>query len=241
MDESVRKRVPPGFRLELARHIQRKLSMKVRVESIGSVETVGGVDVAYMGSLAFSAAVTLSVDGRPLDACCTVSKAVFPYVPTLLSFRELTPMVRSFLCLGARPDVLMVDGQGVMHPYRLGIASHIGVSLGVRTIGVAKSRLYGIEHGDTVLDEHSGELIGRTVICGKRKLYVSVGHRVDLEGAVDLVKSLCVETRGLPAPLLAAHDMANRAKRSCIGLQLDRWGSATCVGCGRDPPGATRP
>ncbi len=241
MEEALRRRVPPWFRLELARSVQRKLSMEVRVEGMGKIERVGGVDVAYMGGLAFSAAVTLGVDGRLIDACCTVNKAVFPYVPTLLSFRELTPMVRSFLCLGVRPDVLMVDGQGVMHPYRLGIASHIGVTLGIRTVGVAKSRLYGVERGDAVLDEHSGELIGRTVMCGRRKLYVSIGHRVDLEGAVGLVKSLCVEARGLPAPLLAAHDMANKAKKSCGGLQLDKWGSATCMGCGRGTLGVTLP
>ncbi len=231
MEESIRRRVPPGFRLDIARAVQRRLSLGVRMENVDGVERVGGVDVAYIGDLAFSASVTLSMDGKPLDACCTVNRVIFPYVPTLLSFRELTPMVRSFLCLRVKPDILMVDGQGVMHPYRLGIASHIGVTLNLRTIGVAKSRLYGVERGDVVIDERDGQIIGRVVMCGKRKLYVSVGHRVDLDGAVGLVKSLCVERRGLPIPLAAAHDMANRAKRTCSGLPLDKWGSAACEGC----------
>jgi len=117
----------------------------------------------------------------------------------------------------------LVDGHGVSHPYGLGIASHIGVLIKKPTIGCAKSRLYGEERGDVLVDE--GRIIGAVVKCG-RPLYVSVGNMITLEDSVALVKKFC--EGNMPLPTALAHRYANIAKRSGHG-EFDKWGEADCL------------
>lgn len=216
--------VPESFRLEAAREVQRRLAQRVVEKPLGEVDVIAAVDVAYEGDLAYSAAVAYSMrESRVLATAHSINKVLFPYVPTLLSFRELMPMVRALLKLPVKYDVVMVDGQGRAHPYRLGIASHLGVVLDVASIGVAKSKLYGDVVGDKLVDPISGEVIGAIVRC-RKPLYVSVGHKATLEDAQSLVKSLCTNSV-MPLPILLAHNEANRAKR-IKPKSFDKWGEA---------------
>ena len=123
-DAVARARAPPGFSLEKARAVQRELAAKVIREDRfrNPPETVGGVDIAYVGEhTAVGAAVVLDYDTlMVVEEATAVTEVHFPYIPTLLSFRELPPMVRALKKLSKMPDILLVDGHGVSHPYYLG-------------------------------------------------------------------------------------------------------------------------
>ena len=220
-------REPEGFRIDLARRVQAELSRKIVEEPLGDVDIVVGLDVAYRGDIGIAVAAAYSMKKKEaVGYGCSIDKIVFPYVPTLLSFRELMPMIRALRRLNVRYDLIMVDGQGVAHPYGLGIAAHIGVVLGVPTIGVAKSRLYGDVVGDMLVDPRNGKTIGAVVRC-KKPLYVSIGNKITLDDAVSIVRRLCTNS-AMPLPILLAHNRANEIKRRVDAPQFDRWGEATC-------------
>jgi deoxyribonuclease V len=180
---------------------------------------IAGVDVAYAGGLSVGAVAVLdyqtlsSVESRA-SRCLTM----FPYIPTLLSFREVHPAVAAIEKLRVQPDVFLVDGHGIMHPYRLGLASHLGLVIGKPTIGVAKNPLVGStqrfnEEGWAPIVD-GGETVGAALLTGRspKPLYVSVGHMVSLEGAIGIVKRCTLNTR-IPKPILDAHALAEQEKR----------------------------
>ena len=176
---------------------------------------MGGVDVSYVGDMSVGAVTIL--DYRTLElletrvAICPIK---MPYVPTLLSFREIPPAVAAIRQLKLQPDIFLVDAQGLAHPYRCGFASHLGLVLGKPTVGAAKSRLIGQPidvEGRTVLVD-KGEIIGEVVTtkAGKKPVYVSIGHMISLETAVQIVKH-CSKSR-IPEPLLQAHKLATKTR-----------------------------
>ncbi len=180
------------------------------------IRLVSGVDVAYVGDVGIGAAVVL--DYRTLElietsvATCPVT---VPYIPTLLSFRELPPALAVIKRLKVQSDVFLVDAQGWAHPYRCGFACHFGLALAKPTVGVAKSKLIGEldeVDGRTLLVD-KGEVIGEAVTTKEdcRSVYVSVGHMVSLETAVEIVRH-CSRS-GIPEPTLQAHNLATETKK----------------------------
>lgn len=181
-----------------AKAVQLALAARVeRTDRLGRVRRVVGVDVAYgRGNPLKAAAVALAFDGLEiLETATTTLHAGFPYVPGYLSFREAPAVLALLERLTVRPDVILCDGQGLAHPRRFGLASHLGVLTDVPTIGVAKSRLIG-EHeepgagrGDWAPLMDKGEVIGAVLRtrAGVKPIYVSIGHRVGLETAIRLV------------------------------------------------------
>jgi deoxyribonuclease V len=149
----------------------------------------------------------------------SICKTPFPYVSTLLSFREMRPAVLSIRKLNNEPDLFLIDGHGFAHPYHCGFASHLGLVLGKPTIGVAKSRLIGEVKNvrsdidaDLIMYDH--KIIGAAVTpkSGCRPIYVSVGHMVSLKTAVKIVEN-CVRNNRIPEPILTAHKVATSEKR----------------------------
>lgn len=210
-----------AFSIEKARKAQSRISKRVICEDrLSVVRFVGGVDVAYAGNLSIGAAVVLNYGSMELVEAQTVScKTRFPYVPTLLSFREVASAVSSIRKLRAQPNVFLVDGHGVVHPYGCGFASHLGVVLGMPTIGVAKGRLFGklessSERGDVAYLKHGDRVLGAAVTTkqGCKPVFVSVGHMVSLETAIKIVRDCCRHTR-IPKPILEAHKLAALEKR----------------------------
>jgi deoxyribonuclease V len=155
-----------------------------------------------------------------IDRSGIVAAARFPYVPGLLSFREAPAVIEAFAGLSVRPDVLICDGQGIAHPRRLGLASHLGLWLGLPTIGCAKSWLCGEyeqpgpERGDWSPLTDAGETIGAVVRTRTRvkPLYVSTGHRCDLSSAIAIVLASSTKYR-LPIPSSLAHQYVNELRR----------------------------
>ena len=201
--------------------MQLRLSKQVVHEDTlpETINYVAGVDVAYTKGLSVGAVVVLDFASlSPVEAQIVHLKTRFPYIPTLLSFREIPPAYSAIKKLQTQPDVFLVDGQGFAHPYRLGFATHLGLAIDRPTIGVAKSLLCGkVEpvggHGWAPLMD-GGEIIGAEVVtkAGTKPIYVSVGHRVSLRRAIDVVRS-CTRTYRIPEPIRRAHILANEEKR----------------------------
>lgn len=201
--------------------LQRRLAKKVALrDGFARLERIAGVDVAYSGEHAYAAAVVLDYESMEILETKTAKTIVsFPYIPTFLSFRELEPMVVALRGLENNYDILFVNGHGIAHPRGLGIASHIGVSLGVPTIGVARGLLCG-EVMEKGLEEASiivfqGREVGFKLAMGKkgRALFISPGNMVSLPSSLKIVLS-CMKGHKLPEPLWHAHTAASQAKHS---------------------------
>ncbi len=201
--------IDPG--LKRLREQQERLSRQVvERDRLGRLRKVAGLDVAYRGDQAFSAMAVLDIETGSVDIRLDRSQVRFPYIPSYLSFRELASLAP--LVSSSSETLFLVDGQGVLHPRGLGIASHMGVVLDVPTIGAAKSLLVGdIDPADPKSIRYKGVERGRLVGEGRRKLYVSVGHRVSLDTAEDVVRRYCLDAD--KSPLILAHRAAERARR----------------------------
>ena len=210
------------FSIEKAREAQLRLSEKVIFEDLlpNNIQLVAGVDATYRDSLSISAATVLDYSSlKVLETKTAICKTRFPYISTLLSFREAPPLIKSIRKLRLRPDVFLVDAHGYAHPYHCGLACHLGVVMERPTIGVAKSRLIGdVEDApDKVRDvsmlKHRGEVVGALVKTKQdsRPVYVSVGHMISLNTSINIVKQCSPHTR-IPEPILKAHQAANKVK-----------------------------
>ena len=206
-----------------ARRLQMKLATHViRKNRLGAVKTVAGIDVGIKGDMACAAVVVLNFPGLDIAAQSTATRRVTcPYIPGLLSFREGPVILDALDRLEHKPDLLIFDGQGIAHPSRLGIASHIGLLSDLPSIGCAKSRLCGqyqepgVERGSHVLLMDHGEAIGAIVRTrtNVKPVFVSIGHRVDLQTCIDVVLACCRGYR-LPETTRLAHRLAEECKNS---------------------------
>ena len=211
--------VAPSFSTKKAHEMQLRLSRKIILEDRlpEKIRFAAGVDVAYAKNKAIGAVAVLDYDSLALlESQIAICETSFPYVPTLLSFREIPPSVTCIKKLHLQPDVFFVDGQGLAHPYRCGFASHLGLVLGKPTIGVAKSRLIGkiVKKGENTFLIQNGEVIASVITTkqGTKPVYVSIGHMISLETATKIVKH-CVRNSRVPEPILQAHRIANAEKR----------------------------
>ncbi|NVO67538.1 deoxyribonuclease V [Methanofollis tationis] len=207
--------------VEAAVALQKEISRLVVTEGDPSPSLVAGLDAAYArdGRTVFGAAALLAFPSLELvEGAWAACETAFPYIPGLFAFREGAALVAALDKLTHAPDLLIVDGHGVAHPRRCGIASHIGVVTGIPSIGVAKHLLCGTAampdevRGSTAPMIENGETIGCAVrtAAGVRPVYVSVGHRTGLAAAVRLVLALSDGYR-VPEPIRAAHALAARA------------------------------
>jgi len=208
-----------NFSVSKAHKTQLSLSRKIITEDRlpKKIKHVAGVDVAYVDEVALAAVAVLDYESLELlewqTATCQVK---FPYIPTLLSFREIPPSIACIKKLKLQPDVLLADAQGVAHPYGCGFASHLGLALGKPTVGVAKSRLVGerTQIGKQVFLVQKNQTIGAVVTtkAGVKPVYVSVGHLLSLGTAVKIAIH-CVRNSRIPEPILQAHKIASEEKR----------------------------
>ena len=197
--------------------LQKSLRHRVsRARRRRKVRTVAGVDVGIRENRATAAAVLMQLSDFAIVDVQTVSQPVtFPYVPGLLSIRETPVVLEALSALCADPDLILVDGHGIAHPRRFGIACHIGVLSDIAVIGCAKSRLCGAHRepgkrrGSRVPLADGDEVIGEVVRTrdGVKPIYVSVGHKVSLPQAVDLVLE-CGGGYRLPEATRLAHNAA---------------------------------
>jgi deoxyribonuclease V len=210
-----------GFSVKKAHAMQLRLSKQVIREDMlpKNIRYVAGVDVAYTTESSIGAVAVLDYDSLSLVKSKTAKvKTRFPYIPTLLSFREIPPTLAAIKKLKTQPDVFLVNGQGIAHPYRLGFASHLGLVINKPTIGVAKSLLCGKvgnfnrERWAPIVDK--GEVVGAAVARQEKKpIYVSIGHMISLERAIEIAEH-CIRGHRLPEPLQMAHIIASRQAKN---------------------------
>ncbi len=208
-----------------ARTLQQALAARVEDDRpLGRWTTIAAADVShnrYESRLYAGVVVVRRETFEEVDRSVVVQAARFPYVPGLLSFREAPAVLDAFRALETRPDVVICDGQGQAHPRRFGLACHLGLWLGLPTIGCAKSRLHGSHEppgealgGVAPLYDHE-ESIGAVVRtrAGVKPLFVSVGHRCDIASAIQVVREMTPRYR-VPVPIRMAHVLVNERRRA---------------------------
>ena len=211
--------------------LQRRLASQVCRDETGvDFNYIAGVDISSsrLSAEATAAVVVLSYpELEPVEEKTVSGRIDFPYVPGLLSFREAPLITRAFEHLTVTPHLVIVDGQGIAHPRRFGIAAHLGLILDTPTIGCAKSRLCGTceepapEAGCFTGLRDGEEVIGAVVRTrrGVRPVYVSVGHKISLEQAVEWTLKCCKGFR-LPEPTRLAHQLAGKRQREIKTVQV---------------------
>jgi len=207
--------------------LQRTLANRVDCSTpLNEFELVAGADCSYTR---FSPWVYAAIvvwrrrDNTITEVAEAVGQNSFPYIPGLLSFREGPILLEAFAKLKKRPHVILIDGQGLAHPRRLGVACHVGLFLNLPTIGCGKSRLLGTHgeprplRGSTTPLVDRGETIGAVLRTKDRcrPLYISAGHRIDLPSAIDVVLS-CGRGYRQPEPTRLAHQKVNELRKRSV-------------------------
>ena len=213
-----------------------QLEMRGRVSlddaiAIDGIRVVAGVDNSYRrrGKETTAYAVVVALDFATMEVIATSfaqREIDFPYVPGLLSFREAPAILDAFRGLTVEPDVILFDGQGIAHPRRLGLASHVGVVLDRPSVGCAKSKLVGnYEEPERVFGArtplvHRGETLGVALRTRPTHapLFVSPGHKLSLPTAVEIVLRCCRDERFMPEPTRLAHDAVTEYRERDVGM-----------------------
>ncbi|MDD3643530.1 MAG: deoxyribonuclease V [Candidatus Krumholzibacteria bacterium] len=209
--------ITPSEAIALQKRLRRSVSRRWDGRP---VRLVGAADVHFPGrGRSRAALVIMTFPGlETVESIAADSPTAFPYIPGLLSFREIPPILEAWKRLERIPDLLLCDGHGTAHPRGLGFASHLGLVLDLPTIGCAKSHLFGAfeEPGPERADrspvrDRSGRTIGSVLRtrAGVRPVFVSTGHRIDLRTAVRFVLA-CSPRHRIPIPLRLAHQSAGR-------------------------------
>jgi len=208
--------------------LQQRLRDRVVIRPLPKpINLVAGTDVSYdRGSDLMHAGVVLMhlPDFQVVETQAASVRVRFPYIPGLLSFREAPAVLEVFRRLHTAPDAVICDGQGIAHMRGIGLASHLGLWLGIPSVGCAKSRLVG-EHRDVATPRgrrsslrYGGRIVGSVVRTrnGVKPLYISPGHLADIPSSVRLVLRCCTRYR-LPETTRAAHHLVNEIRRGSTG------------------------
>lgn len=204
--------------------IQKDLKGQVTLENVvKEINHIAGADISFDKGSAkvFAGIVILKYpEMNILARSLVISEAKFPYIPGLLSFREVPSLPEAWKKLTIKPDVILMDGQGIAHPRRLGIASHFGILTGCPAIGCAKSLLTGnylepdVNAGEFSMVYDKEEPIGYALRTktGIKPIFVSPGHKIDFEGSKNIVLN-CVTKYRLPEPMRQVHILVNKLRR----------------------------
>lgn len=193
---------------------QLRLAKKVVLkDDFSSIKAVAGCDVAYTGRHIICCIVVM--DYKTLDIRETkhiVHAVRFPYIPGFLSYREAPIIIETYHELEIDPDILMIDGNGLLHPRKMGLACHVGLSLDKPSVGVAKSLLCGKIIDNTVYLQNTA--VGKVLKTKEqaKPIYISQGNKISLKTALEVAKNT-MRVHKLPEPLHHAHKLANKVKK----------------------------
>jgi deoxyribonuclease V len=207
--------------------LQKDLRDQVLIEAPDfPVNTIGGADISFNknSNTMYAGIVVLKFPALQPIAYCLVKKDVnFPYIPGYLAFREVPALIEAWELLKVKPDVLVVDGHGIAHPRRMGIAAHFGVLTGQPAIGCAKKLLYGkyvepgLQRGDFSPLMDKDNVIGAVLRskAGVKPVFVSPGHKMDVASSVSLIAQ-CLGNYRLPEPTRLAHNAVNHFREGTL-------------------------
>ncbi len=213
--------------------LQKQLACRVRIERpYRPLRFIAGLDAAFSrhdNNVCIGAAVLWDVKEKDIiTGSISICPSIFDYVPGLLALREGEVLLNAIKILNQHPDCIIVDGHGIAHPRRFGIASHLGILTGIPSIGCAKNRLIGefnipsASRGSFSFLTEKGEILGAVVRTRKdvKPLFVSIGHKIDLDTAIGLVLNSVNRFR-LPEPIRAAHRLSTTARNLMDHLLID--------------------
>lgn len=198
------------LRLEKFKNEQLKLAGEVILrDSFSKINYLAGCDQAFLEDDVISAVVVLDKSLKVIETKYARLKPEIPYVPGYLFYREGPAIIDAFNKLETKPDILMVGGNGILHPRRIGIASHLGIVLNIPTIGVAKKLMCGdVEKGKVYMDKEVRGIELKTKEHSN-PIYISPGHNITLGRSIEIVKDTLKFPHKMPEPLHFAHKAAN--------------------------------
>jgi deoxyribonuclease V len=202
--------------------LQYKLASRIIIKEYNCpIKYLAGIDVAFTKNNSVAAIVVLDRNLNVCEVAKGIKKTTFPYIPGLLSFREFPAIYDALKRLTIKPDIYIIDGQGIAHPRGLGLASHIGVVLNIVTIGCAKSKLYGIYNEPTnkrfsydYLYNVKNSPIGIVLRTREnvKPVFISPGNNIDMSSSLNIIKQ-CTKKYRLPEPVRIAHYYAGIFKK----------------------------
>jgi len=196
-------------------HLQEKLAKKVISKDVlpSEIKTICGVDVSYKGNKAYCSAVILSRKSLEiLDSKNSSFGISSPYIPGFFMLREAKPILLTLKKLRENFDILLVDGHGILHPRKCGLACYVGLKLDKPVIGVAKKLLCGKIRPDSKIELY-GKVLGWQ-IKNKKTIYVSTGHKISLRTAKKIIKELILDKNWYPEPLRIADQNSRNYRKS---------------------------
>ncbi|MGA1862786.1 deoxyribonuclease V [Deferribacter thermophilus] len=207
-------------------NLQKKLAKRVRLTPYKKdFKLIAGIDVSFSikHSLSFCSIVVLNKYFELIEVSCSFKKINLPYIPGLLSFRELPVIFQAYKKLKNKPDIFILDSQGIAHPRKLGLASHFGVVFNVPSIGCAKSKLVGTYKVPPAKKLSFTELIYKNEIVGYvlrsrenvKPIFISPGNLVDFDSSLNIIKQMLNKYR-LPEPTRLAHIYAEKFKKHIL-------------------------
>lgn len=208
-----------------ARALQERLRSKIEISPLPRpIKLVAGADISFnkYEKTVYAGIIILDVQNlKPIAHALAVTEVDFPYVPGLLSFREIPALLEAWNILKVKPDVVILDGHGIAHPRRMGIATHFGLTTHTSTIGVAKKKLFGIYHeppadaGEFTPLWDKKEVIGYVYRTKKntKPVFISPGHKSNLPEALQLIQQ-CTGKYRIPEPTRQAHLLVNQLRRN---------------------------
>jgi deoxyribonuclease V len=211
--------VNPQEAIKIQKDLKSNISLK---KSFSKINKIAGADVSYYQNKMIAGVVIFEFPNlKTIERQSFISTVNFPYIPGLLTFREGPSLLAAFKKIKNDPDIILFDGQGIAHPRRMGIATHLGLFLDKPTIGCAKSKLsgkytsVGEEKGDYTLLKEGKEVLG-AVLRTRRKvkpIFISPGYKIDLSNSIEITLKCIVKYR-LPVPVREAHIFVNQIRNN---------------------------
>jgi len=218
--------VNPQEAIKIQKDLKSNISLK---KSFSKIDKVAGADVSYYKNKMIAGVIVFEFPNlKAIEKQSFISPINSPYIPGLLTFREGPSILAAFKKIKSEPDIILFDGQGIAHPRRMGIATHLGLFLDKPTIGCAKSRLsgkytsVGEEKGNYTLLKEGEEILGAVLRTRRRvkPVFISPGHKIDLPNSIEIVLKCIVKYR-LPLPVREAHIFVNQIRNNLV-LEKDK-------------------
>jgi len=219
-------KVSPQEAIKIQKDLKSNISLK---KSFSKIDKIAGADVSYYQNKMIAGVIIFEFPNlKAIEKQFFISPVNFPYIPGLLTFREGLSILAAFKKIKNEPDIILFDGQGIAHPRRMGIATHLGLFLDKPTIGCAKSRLsgkyttVGEKKGDYAPLKEGKEVLGAGLSTrkGVKPIFVSPGHKIDLPNSIEIVLKCIVKYR-LPLPVREAHIFVNQI-RNDFSLRIEK-------------------
>jgi deoxyribonuclease V len=215
-----------SWNLKELRDLQKKIAKRIILKDLfrKPITSIMGIDLAFKDDRAITAYVMITFPSQKIiHKKIAISPIEFPYIPTLLSFREGPPIVKGINSLDVKPDVFMINAHGIAHPLFCGCASHVGVLTQTPTIGVAQNNLCGkykvtpeeVDRYEPLFYKNKGVGWIFKSKKGCRPIFISPGHLVSLESSIEITRR-CIGKYKLPSPLYYAHKLASETKRTIL-------------------------